>query len=224
MAQAEYDSRIAEKNAEHEEAMKSLTSEIETSRNELVKLLKMVSELLNSDVTADNLADQIQDILTQKQHFSDKYAELIDANEDLRKQLEAKKGDANKLEDLTQREAAKDAKVNELAILVATLEDTLQRKEEQVKKKDALIEEITAEKEKSLRLVEELEEQITNSFDQHHNRLSVIQHERDQALEEAKAKIATYEKEIETYRMRIEQLEVSTAVLHTAIRIPTNGL
>ncbi|KAH2380001.1 hypothetical protein KXV98_004247 [Aspergillus fumigatus] len=208
VAQAEYDSRIAEKNAEHEEAMKSLTSEIETSRNELVKLLKMVSELLNSDVTADNLADQIQDILTQKQHFSDKYAELIDANEDLRKQLEAKKGDANKLEDLTQREAAKDAKVNELAILVATLEDTLQRKEEQVKKKDALIEEITAEKKKSLRLVEELEEQITNSFDQHHNRLSVIQHERDQALEEAKAKIATYEKEIETYRMRIEQLEL----------------
>ncbi|GFG22110.1 chromosome-associated kinesin KIF4B [Aspergillus udagawae] len=207
-AQAEYDSRIAEKSAEHEEAMKSLRSEIETSRNELLKLLKVVSGLVNSDVTADNLADQIQDILTQKQHFSDKYAELMDANEDLRKQLEAKDSDANKLEELTQREAAKDAKVNELAILVATLEDALQRKEELVKKKDALIEEITAEKEKSLRLVEELEEQITNSFDQHHNRLSVIQHERDQALEDAKAKIATYEKEIETYRMRIEQLEL----------------
>ncbi|GFG04535.1 chromosome-associated kinesin KIF4B [Aspergillus udagawae] len=207
-AQAEYDSRIAEKSAEHEEAMKSLRSEIETSRNELLKLLKVVSGLINSDVTADNLADQIQDILTQKQHFSDKYAELMDANEDLRKQLEAKDSDANKLEELTQREAAKDAKVNELAILVATLEDALQRKEELVKKKDALIEEITAEKEKSLRLVEELEEQITNSFDQHHNRLSVIQHERDQALEDAKAKIATYEKEIETYRMRIEQLEL----------------
>ncbi|KAF7173592.1 hypothetical protein CNMCM5623_005853 [Aspergillus felis] len=207
-AQAEYDSRIAEKSAEHEEAMKSLRSEIEASRNELLKLLKVVSELINSDVTADNLADQIQDILTQKQHFSDKYAELMDANEDLRKQLEAKDSDANKLEELTQREAAKDTKVNELAILVATLEDTLQRKDEQVKKKDALIEEITAEKEKSLRLVEELEEQITNSFDQHHNRLSVIQHERDQALEDAKAKIATYEKEIETYRMRIEQLEL----------------
>ncbi|PKX97620.1 kinesin family protein [Aspergillus novofumigatus IBT 16806] len=207
-AQAEYDSRIAEKSVEHGEAMKSLRSEIEASRNELLKLLKMVSELLNSDVTADNLADQIQDILTQKQHFSDKYAELMDANEDFRKQLVAKESNADKLEELTQREAAKDAKVNELAILVATLEDALQRKEEQVKKKDALIEEITAEKEKSLRLVEELEEQITNSFDQHHNRLSVIQHERDQALEDAKAKIATYEKEIETYRMRIEQLEL----------------
>jgi kinesin family protein 4/21/27 len=207
-AQAEYDARIAEKSAEHEEAMKTLRSEIETSRNELLQLLKVVSGLINSDVTADNLADQIQDIVTQKQHFSDKYAELMDANEDLRKQLEAKDSDANKLEELTQREAAKDAKVNELAILVATLEDTLQRKEELVKKKDALIEEITAEKEKSLRLVEELEEQITNSFDQHHNRLSVIQHERDQALEDAKAKIATYEKEIETYRMRIEQLEL----------------
>ncbi|KAL4889586.1 hypothetical protein BDV59DRAFT_115629 [Aspergillus ambiguus] len=207
-AQAEYDLRISEKNTEHDEAMKSLRAEIAESRDELAKLLKMVSGLLNSDVTADNLADQIQDILTQKQHFSEKYAELMDTNEDLRKQLDLKGGEASKLEELTQSNSTKEAKVNELALLVATLEDTLHQKEEQVKKKEALLAEVTAEKQKSVRLVEELEEQITNSFDQHHNRLSVIQQERDQALEDAKAKIATYEKDIETYRVRIEQLEL----------------
>lgn len=208
-AQAGYELQLAEKNKEHDEAMKTLRTDIAESRDELAKLLKMVSGLINSDVTADNIADQIQDILTQKQHFSDKYAELLGTNEDLRKQLELQGGDSSRLEELTKSNSAKEEKVNELALLVATLEDTLRKKDEQVKKKEALVAEITAEKEKSVRLVEELEEQITSSFDQHHNRLSVIQAERDQALEDAKARVVVLEKDIETYRVRIEQLEVS---------------
>lgn len=211
-AKAEYESRLEEKNTEHDASMKALRSEIAESRDELSKLLKTVSGLLSADITSENLADEIQDVLSQKQHFSDKYAELIDTNEDLRKQIEAKNGEDGRLEELTQKSSAHEAKVKELALLVATLEDTLHQKDEQVKKKESIIEEISAEKQKSVRLVEELEDQITNSFDQHHNRLSVIQQERDQALVDAKAKIANYEKEIETYRVRIEQLEVSFMV------------
>ncbi|CEL03428.1 Putative Kinesin-like protein [Aspergillus calidoustus] len=207
-AQAEHELRLAEQNTQHEEAMKSLRAEISESRDELVKLLKMVSNLIKSDVTAENLADQIQDILMQKQHFSDKYAELIDTNEDLRKQIEARQGDDSRVEELNKAITIKDGKVNELALLVATLEDTLLQRDEQIKKKEALVAEAQAEKEKSARLVEELEDQITNSFDQHNNRLSVIQQERDQALVDAKAKIVTYERDIETYRVRIEQLEL----------------
>ncbi|GLB00759.1 hypothetical protein AtubIFM57143_009812 [Aspergillus tubingensis] len=207
-AQVDYESRFATMSAEHEETMKTLKSEILDSREELTKLLNMVSKLLNADVTAETMAEQIQEIMAQKQHFSDKYAEMLDTNEDLRKQLETKGSDDGRLEELMQSNSTKEAKVNELALLVATLEDTLRQKEEQVKKKEAIIAEVKAEKEKSVRLVEELEEQITNSFDQHHNRLSVIQQERDQALEDAKVKIAAYEKDIETYRVRIEQLEL----------------
>jgi kinesin family protein 4/21/27 len=199
--QAEHESRLSEKDAEHDKSMAALQKDIADSRDELVKLLKAVSTLLNSDVTAETMADQIQDVLAQKQHFSEKYAELMDTNEDLRKQLDSANVEAKK-------NSAQDAKVNELALLVATLEDSLRQKDEQVKKKETLVEEITAEKEKSVRLVEELEEQITSSFDQHHNRLSVIQQERDQALEDAKARIVMLEKEIETYQVRIEQLEL----------------
>ena len=201
--QAEHESRLVEKDAEHDKTMAALQKEIAESRDELVKLLSAVSTILNSDVTAETMADQIQDVLAQKQHFSEKYAELIDTNEDLRKQLE----NAN-VEELAKKSSVQDAKVNELALLVATLEDSLRQKDEQVKKKETLVEEITAEKEKSIRLVEELEEQITSSFDQHHNRLSVIQQERDQALEDAKARIIALESDIETYQMRIEQLEL----------------
>lgn len=209
-AHAENESRLAAKDAEHDESMKALRAEIAESRDELTKLLKMVSNLLNSDVTSENLSEQIQEMLAQKQHFSDKYAELMDHNEGLRKQMEVSQnsGDSARLEELTKKSSAHEAKVGELALLVATLEDTLHQRDEQVKKKDALVEEVTAEKNKSQRLVEELEDQITNSFDQHHNRLSVIQAERDQSLEDAKAKIAVYEKDIETYQVRIEQLEV----------------
>ncbi|OJJ61843.1 hypothetical protein ASPSYDRAFT_54809 [Aspergillus sydowii CBS 593.65] len=207
-AQGEHELRIAEQNSQHEEAMMALRTEISESRDELAKLLGMVSNLIQSDVTSDNLADQIQDILTQKQHFSDKYAELMGTNEDLRKQIEARQGDDSRVEELNKAVSDKDGKVNELALLVATLEDTLLQRDEQIKKKEALAAEALAEKQKSARLVEELEEQITNSFDQHNNRLSVIQQERDQALEDAKAKIVTYEKDIETYRVRIEQLEL----------------
>lgn len=209
-AQAEYESQLAAKNAEHDDAMKALRTEMAESRDELAKLLRMVSDLLKSDVTKDNLSEQIQEVLAQKQHFSDKYAELMDTNEDLRKRVENNGGDDGHLEELTKKTAAQDAKVHELAILVATLEDTLQQRDDQVKKKDALVEEITAEKNKSARLVEELEDQITNSFDQHNNRLSVIQQERDQALVDAKTKISVYENDIETYKVRIEQLEVCT--------------
>lgn len=201
--QAEHESRLSEKDSEHDASMAALQKDIAESRDELAKLLKAVSNLLSSDVTAETMADQIQDVLAQKQHFSEKYAELMDTNEDLRRQL-----DTANMEELEKKSSAQDAKVNELALLVATLEDSLRQKDEQVKKKETLVEEITAEKEKSVRLVEELEEQITNSFDQHHNRLSVIQQERDQALEDAKAKIVVLEKDIETYQVRIEQLEV----------------
>lgn len=209
-AQGEHELRIAEQNNQHEEAMVALRAEISESRDELAKLLGMVSNLIKSDVTADNLADQIQDILTQKQHFSDKYAELMGTNEDLRKQIEARQGDDSRVEELNKAVLDKEGKVNELALLVATLEDTLLQRDEQIKKKESIAAEAVAEKQKSARLVEELEDQITNSFDQHNNRLSVIQQERDQALEDAKAKIVIYERDIETYRVRIEQLEVSS--------------
>ncbi|KAJ6113028.1 hypothetical protein N7512_008352 [Penicillium capsulatum] len=207
-AQAEHEARIAEKDSQYDQSMAALQKDISESRDELVKLLKSVSTLLNSDVTAETLADQIQDVLAQKQHFSDKYAELMDTNEGLRKQIDANGDQSTNVEELTKKNTAQEAKVNELALLVATLEDTLRQKDEQVKKKEALVDEITVEKEKSVRLVEELEEQITSSFDQHHNRLSVIQQERDQALEDAKARIVVLENDIETYRVRIEQLEL----------------
>ncbi|OJD21055.1 hypothetical protein ACJ73_07607 [Blastomyces percursus] len=211
-AEAQYESQMAEESARNEQAVNALRAEISASKNELTKLLSGVTATLNTPVTANSLQEQIDDILSQKQQFADKYSALFDTNEELVKELDAKNSSHAKLErqfaDLTEKSSRHEAKMTELAHLVASHEDALKEKEDLIKKKDAIINEITIEKQKSVRLVEELEEQITNTFDQHHNRLSVIQQERHQALDEANLKIGNLEKEIESYRARIEQLEL----------------
>ncbi|KAK2754855.1 hypothetical protein FQN54_006748 [Arachnomyces sp. PD_36] len=211
-AEAEHESRLAEERSQHEEAINALRTEVSSSKDELTRLLQNVTGILNAPVTANTIEDQLQDIISQKQHFSDKYSELIDTNEDLLKQLESKQGTYGELEkqvaELNEKAAQHESKVSELAHLVASHEDAIKEKDELLKKKEAIIEEISVEKQKSVRLVEELEEQITNTFDQHHNRLSVIQAERTHALEDANAKIGVLESDIENYRMRIDQLEL----------------
>ncbi|EEH48985.2 uncharacterized protein PADG_05064 [Paracoccidioides brasiliensis Pb18] len=210
-AEAQYESQIAEESARHDHAINALRTDISTSKNEMTKLLAGVSAALNAPVTASTLQEQIEDVLSQKQQFAEKYSALFDTNEELLKELESKTISHAKLErqfsDLTEKLNRHEAKMTELTHLVASHEDVLKDKEDLIRKKDLLINEITLEKQKSVRLVEELEEQITNTFDQHHNRLSVIQQERLQALDEANGKIANLEKDIEGYRARIEHLE-----------------
>ncbi|KAM5474993.1 hypothetical protein MauCBS54593_001464 [Microsporum audouinii] len=219
--EAQYQSQLAEKAAAHEAALEELRAELTKSKEESSQILKTISSLLKTQgpVTPHTLQDQLQDVLSQKDQFADKYSALMDTNEDLTRKLDEEQGTHSSLEkqvvELKNKANEHEMKVNELALLVATHEEAIAAKE-------ATIEEIKAEKEKSVRLVQELEEQITSSFDQHNNRLSVIQAEKSLALEEAKAKIAAHDKEIETYRARIEQLEAQTRPIspegHTADR------
>lgn len=205
-AKVEHDSLVAQLNAQHEESLSSLRSEIAGSKHDLTEILNSISRVLETEVTPVTVSDHLEDLISEKRGLESKYADLIDTNESLLKQLEDKGATENKATTSTDEH---ESKITELATLVATLEDKLQEKEELIQKKEAALEEITAEKQKSVRLVEELEEQITSTFDQHHNRLSVIQNERIQALEEATAKVGSLEQEVEMYQVRIEQLEVS---------------
>lgn len=211
-AKAAKESAVAELWAKHNEAMSALRAEMGGSKDEVGKLLESISKVIGSQVTPVTLTDQLEDLISEKQHLADKYAELVDANEELLKQLEAAKSATNKdderVRELSEKAARHESRATELAAQVANLEDVVREKEEVIKKKETALQEVEAEKQKSVRLVEELEEQITNTFDQHHNRLSVIQEERARALEEARNKITSLERELESYRSRCEQLEV----------------
>src|SRR5262249_34251717 len=144
-ADARYGSQMAEENSRHEQTVTALQAEILASNNEITKLLKGISGLLNAPVSVNSFQDQIEDLLSQKQDFSDKYSELIDENEELLRQLEAKgcvqAGLERQVTILKQKATQQEAKVNELAHLVANNEDALKESEALIKKKDAIIDE-----------------------------------------------------------------------------------
>ena len=70
---------------------------------------------------------------------------------------------------------------------------------------------VTEEKETATRLVNELEDQLTQSYDQQRattDRMSILSTNRDQAFQEALAAKNKLEEDLETYRRRLEQAEV----------------
>ncbi|KAL8777792.1 MAG: hypothetical protein Q9203_002362 [Teloschistes exilis] len=73
------------------------------------------------------------------------------------------------------------------------------------------LDKVTQEKETATRLVNELEDQLTQSYDQQRatsNRLSVLGSSHDQALQEALAAKTKLEWELENYRRRLDHVEV----------------
>ena len=103
-------------------------------------------------------------------------------------------------------QAAHDATTNELSGLrshyegetaarLAEVDEEIQKLLKVLKEKDDKIVSITAEKEKNVRIVEELEEQINASYDANNSRLSIAQTEADR------------------YRSRAETLEVNFFIL-----------
>lgn len=78
-------------------------------------------------------------------------------------------------------------------------------------KKSAELAKVVSEKEKAVRLVDELEDQLSTTYDQHRatsSRLSVLSSGRDQALLEANSTRAKLEEEVEFYRNKLGQAEV----------------
>lgn len=192
--------------------LEQLRIEAEQSRAKVTVLVDTVGVLLGAvaPLTAETVPGEIQRLMEERAQLSASYESLVAEHDMLRKQLE---GETEPLQQqvshLTAKAAQHEAKVSELAHLAAAHEEAIKQKDAVLIQKNHTIEEITNEKARSLRLVEELEDQITNTFDQHHNRLSIIQQERAHALEDANGRINALEKEIDGYRARIDMLEVS---------------
>ena len=74
------------------------------------------------------------------------------------------------------------------------------------------------EKEKARRLVDELEDQLSTTYEQHQatsSRLSMLKSNRDQALQDANLTKKKMEEEIEIHRTRVAQLEVNSYSLRS---------
>ncbi|KAL8672814.1 MAG: hypothetical protein Q9168_002751 [Polycauliona sp. 1 TL-2023] len=81
-----------------------------------------------------------------------------------------------------------------------------------VERSQSQLDKVTQEKETATRLVNELEDQLTQSYDQQRatsHRISILSSNRDQALQEAITARAKLEEDLDGYRRRLEHFEVS---------------
>lgn len=134
--------------------------------------------------------------------------ELNKSKEVLAKERDLQTAQIDKVaQDLASAEQAKLAAVAEKTELQTAFQELTKINRDTVTE----LEKLSAKERKAARLVDELEEQIATTYEQHKatsSRLSIIHTERNHALEEANASKFKLEEELEAYRLRLEQAEV----------------
>ena len=197
---ASYDDQIADLTAKHEKVMRSMNSSKESSQTNISSLLKAAQSALGHPTTPDMLANHIQDLAEEKRAHELTVKRLHATNAELERQLTGRQN-LQELEEAVEDANAKIANYQEtirsLANEVGNHEETIRDQEKTLKKQEAATEGIKEELEKKANLIEELEQQLQSSFDQHHNRVSVIQAQGNQALVDAQHRIAALENDIQ---------------------------
>lgn len=191
----------------------------EQSSQQMQRIQAMESELNEKKAKIDEL----NNALTEREK------ELQESNrskEDLVRERDLQIAQIDKAaQDLASAETAKQAAVAEKTKLQTAFEELTEFNRDTV----TGLEKVSAKERKAARLVDELEEQIATTYEQHKatsSRLSIIHTERNHALEEANAAKFKLEEELEAYRLRLEQAEVGLTrplhvpCLHMADSIP----
>jgi chromosome segregation ATPase len=202
-AMAEIDDQLAELQSRHEQVVRSLKAEAEKPGRDLSVLLEGAARALGHPTSADMLANHIRDLADEKRHVMEANSRLSGTNTELERQLGSKHGDADfekQMKDADERAVKQHETIARLANEVANHEESLRDKDELLRKRDGTIQVLSADVTKKANLIEELEEQLHTTYDQNHNRLSMIQAQGTQALIDAQARIAALEKEIEAQR------------------------
>ena len=187
----EADARVEAKTREHEKQLADRKSEFEESlraaRNQLEEAIE----------TRDKLLNDLQALEHEQSLLADRCRRV---EEDLHKQTE----------DLDKANSRNSELSSALTEATAAFEDYKKLAD----KKSAELQKVASEKEKAVRLVDELEDQLSTTYDQHRatsSRLSVLSSGRDQALLEANSARAKLEEEVELYRSKLSQAGVSLA-------------
>ena len=194
---ASYDDQFADMTMRHEKQMKSFNN----SGNggvDMSSLLQAAQAALGHPTTSDMLANHIQDLAEEKRAHESTVKRLNGTNAELERQLTGRQN-LEELETAVEEANAKITNYQEtirsLANEVGNHEETIRDNGTAMKKQETAYAGLKEELEKKANLVEELEQQLQSSFDQHHNRVSVIQAQGNQALVDAQHRIAALEKE-----------------------------
>jgi len=197
---ATYDDRITELNIKHGEAIEATEAELESARTVLQQILESAKSALGHDTSEDMLVNHIQDLAEEKKHITEANKRLISTNAELEAQLTARQS-LQELEEAQEAARFKIANYQEtikiLANEIGNHEDTIREKETLVKKHVDTIQLLQVENQKKVMLIEELEQQLQSSYEQHEKRVSVMQQQGSHALTEAQHRISQLEKDLQ---------------------------
>ncbi|UZP34292.1 hypothetical protein NXS19_002108 [Fusarium pseudograminearum] len=187
-----YEEQVEVLLSEHAESALRLETELAEARDELHSVSTHVASALGLDANVDKLAERIDELAASKKALDVEQAkrseiessvtELTSINEQIMKDFEDAK---TVLADMLDGGAASGPLVEQIRLAKKRMTDLDDRSK------------------KNSRLVEELEEQLQNNFDEvqiTNNRLSTLQTERNNRLDEANAATARLTAELETLK------------------------
>jgi chromosome segregation ATPase len=171
----------------HKASAAALEDDLANAKGEMDNLLKGISTVLGQEMDIGNVQTHIEALIQERKSIKDQMEQAIADLETSRKEL------------------------SEATVTVGTLKGNL--KEFEMINAETLkeLEKVSEKERKSTRLVEELEEQLNQNWDQHemaNNRLSALQTERTRELQDAIVHGESLEKEVQESRIKIALLEV----------------
>ncbi|RYP70332.1 hypothetical protein DL771_005539 [Monosporascus sp. 5C6A] len=200
----ELESQLALLMSENAENIKTLESELAEAREDLTRIARQVAYVLGIDMDVNNLSEHIEYLqadrnaltaeLRRSEELEGQIDELSMINDTVMRDLEAVKSTLNEmlLVDGEPPKKSYPAIQDQLAAIKKRMTD-LENKNK-----------------KHSRLVEELEDQLQSNYDQAqltNNRLSTLQSERNQQLEEAIAAKLKLQAELESTREQVAALQ-----------------
>jgi kinesin family protein 4/21/27 len=174
--------------ASKESSTEALQEDLRKSKADIDGLLKGIGAALSEETDMDRVQSQIKSLAEERASLMTKMDQAIGDLESARTELTESVATADNLRDT----------VKELELINS----------ETIKE----LEKVSQKERKSSRLVQELEDQLNQNYDQHEaatNRLSALQTERSQELQDTINRKENLEKEVEESRIKIALLEVS---------------
>lgn len=174
----------------HQASATSLEADLSRAKGEMDTLLQSISTVLGQETDIGQVQTHIESLIEERKSISSKMDHAIDELKTAREELSG------------------------ATATIGTLKGNLKEFEMINAETMKELEKVSEKERRSARLVEELEEQLNQNWDQHeaaNNRLSALQTERTRELQDAIVHGESLEKEVEESRIKIALLEVSTS-------------
>ncbi|KAH6695535.1 chromosome-associated kinesin KIF4B [Plectosphaerella plurivora] len=201
--QKEYEEQVAVLMNEHAENTRILECELNDAREDLMKVATQVAFALGLDVSVDKITERIDDLIADQKALT-----------------QAQEKNAETEKHVAELTSINDTVLKDLEQVKSTLADLLAVQGEPLRSPGPVSEQLSqirkrmmdleSKSKKNSRLVEELEDQLQTNFDQAqitNNRLSTLQTERNQQLEDATTAKVRVESEIEGLRAEYASLQ-----------------